>query len=230
MKTLVHKSLKSFGYDLIKYQLRLTDFLDDRQIDTVVDVGANVGQFATMLRRQQYRGRIISLEPISAVFEELHRNAADDPLWTTIHVAAGAVNGTAEIGVSELTVYSSMLATTPAAADFDAKSRVVAQETIQVRRLDELLADVQGNIFLKIDTQGFEAQVLEGAGTWMSRVRGMQMELPCVHLYEGVWSMSQALAAAERLGFSLFQMRPVNMSRTDAMAPIELDCVFGRPG
>ena len=185
---------------------------------------------SALLRKDRYAGRIISLEPIAGVFEALQRTAAGDPLWTTLNVAAGAQNGTAEIGVSELTVFSSMLAVNQAAGDFDPKSRVVAREAIQVRRLEELMAEVEGRIFLKIDTQGFEAQVLEGAGAWMSRVSGVQMELPCVHLYEGVWSMSQAMAVMERLGFTLFQAHPVSLSRTDPIAPIEMDCVFGRPG
>ena len=230
MRLLIRKFLKSRGRDLIKYEPRLIDFLENRKIDVVVDVGANRGQFAVLLRKDRYAGRIISLEPIAEVFESLQRTAAGDPLWTTLNVAAGAQNGPAEIGVSEETVFSSMLPVNQAASDFDPTSRVVARETIQVRRLDELMADLEGRIFLKIDTQGFEAQVLEGAGAWMSRVIGVQMELPCVHLYDGVWTMSQAMAAMERLGFTLFQARPVSLSKTDPIAPIELDCVFGRPG
>jgi len=230
MRLLIRKILKSRGRDLIKYEPRLIDFLEHRKIDVVVDVGANTGQFAALLRKDRYAGRIISLEPIASVFEQLQTTAAGDPLWTTLNLAAGAHNGTAEIGVSDDTVFSSMLAVNRTASDFDPRARVVARETIQVRRLDELLADLQGRIFLKIDTQGFEAQVLDGAGEWMSRVAGVQMELPCVHLYDGVWTMSQAMAAMERLGFTLFQARPVNVSKTDSIAPIELDCVFGRPG
>ncbi len=230
MRLLIRKFLKSRGRDLIKYEPRLIDFLENRKIDVVVDVGANRGQFAVLLRKDRYAGRIISLEPIAAVFQSLRQTAAGDALWTTLNVAAGAENGTAEIGVSEETVFSSMLPVNQAASAFDPTSRVVARETIQVRRLDELMADLEGRIFLKIDTQGFEAQVLEGAGAWMSRVIGVQMELPCVHLYDGVWTMSQAMAAMERLGFTLFQARPVSLSKTDPIAPIELDCVFGRPG
>ncbi len=230
MKTVIRKLLKATGRDIVRAQPRLIDFLQHRRIDQVIDVGANTGQFAASLRKEGYKGNIVSLEPLASVFLELQRNCAADPNWTAINVAAGETDETAQIAVAENTVFSSIKKTTSAAGDFDPQSRTIASETIRVKRLEELMADIKGNIFLKIDTQGYEAQVLAGAGSFMDRVLGVQMELPCVHLYEGVWSMAEAMKAMEALGFTLFQMQPVNFSKTDAVAPIELDCLFGRPG
>jgi FkbM family methyltransferase len=229
MKHLIRGALKRVGRDIVRFQPHLIDFLNHRGIDQVIDVGANTGQFAAELRKERYRGHIISLEPIAKVFEVLRRNSASDPKWTALNVAAGARSETAQISVSENTVFSSLNRTTPIAEAFDPQARVVAIETIQVRRLDELFKDLPGSIFLKIDTQGYEAQVLAGGGDFMKRVLGVQMELPCVHLYEGVWSMAEAIKTMDSLGFTLFQVRTVNVSKTDPLAPIELDCVFGRP-
>ena len=230
MKIVIRKVMNSVGFDIVRVQPRLLAFLHDRGIDHVVDVGANSGQFAAWLRKEGYTGQIISLEPLASVFLELQRNSGSDPKWTAINVAAGAKDEVAQIAVAENSVFSSIKKTSSWAEDFDPQARTIAMETIRVKRLDDILAGLQGKIFLKIDTQGYEAQVLDGAGAFMNRVLGVQMELPCVHLYEGVWSMAEAIRKMESLGFTLFQTQPVSFSKTDAITPIELDCVFGRPG
>lgn len=91
----------------------LIDFIEDREIDVVMDVGANVGQFGESLRDGGYRGRIVSFEPIEAPFQTLSRKAAADGNWEAHHCGLGAVSGTAALNVSELSVFSSILGMTP---------------------------------------------------------------------------------------------------------------------
>lgn len=228
MKSQIRRLLRRLGYDLIRSRPSLIDFLASRSVDLVIDVGANTGQFGIRLRRYGYRGRIVSLEPVSSVFADLEGNAAGDPNWTVMKFAGGARNEFLEIGVSKNTEFSSIKPVTQDALEFDPASKPISKETIEVRSLDSLFKDLQGTIFLKIDTQGYESSVLDGAEELLKKVVGVQMELPCIHLYEDVWSLADAVNRMETNGFRLSQVEPVNYSHTDRVSLVEVDCIFSR--
>src|SRR5215210_642812 len=97
----------------------LIDFLEARSIDLVFDVGANDGHFGLWLRECGYRGRIVSFEPIRAVFDLLKARADEDGDWEAHPVALGERPGKAVINVAELSVFSSLLRHRAAATTFD---------------------------------------------------------------------------------------------------------------
>ncbi|HXU82134.1 MAG TPA: FkbM family methyltransferase, partial [Polyangia bacterium] len=74
------------GLDLLFARPEITDLLAQQQIDAVLDVGANVGQYALLLRSWGYRGRIISFEPLSAQFQQLKAQADRDPAWEVFNI------------------------------------------------------------------------------------------------------------------------------------------------
>jgi FkbM family methyltransferase len=195
----------------------------------LLDVGANSGQFGKSIRNQGYRGDIISFEPIPEEIEKLKRRSAKDTRWTVEPVALGDHSGHLQLYVSELSVFSSFLTSTSVAAEFDDRSRTVRQVTVPVRTLDEYLPRVIGiPTFLKIDTQGFEQNILSGGKELLSHVAGVQLELPIVHIYDGVWNIEQALASMRDLGFVVAQISYVNMMHNDPTSVLEMDCVFRR--
>lgn len=205
----------------------IIDFLHAREIDLVFDVGANYGQYGRWLRERGYKGRIVSFEPIAEVFKELEGHAAADPLWDAHRCGLGAEAGEATINVSRSTDFSSILPTRQAADTFSSEANVARTETISIRTLDEMAAGLDlARSFLKIDTQGFEPQVLAGAGAVLPRLRGVQMELPVIHLYEGGWTMSEALETMREHGFVLSLTSVVNYHWQDPCAVVEFDCVF----
>jgi FkbM family methyltransferase len=205
------------------------DFLASRKITTVFDVGANEGQFAGSLRKKGYRGRIVSFEPIKQVFDQLEEKARRDPLWTAHNCALGERAGQATINVSSASVFSSILGQRHAAIAHAADSMNVRAENIAVSTLDDFFAEfATESCFLKIDTQGFERQVIAGAATAMLSLQGLQMELPVIHLYESVWTLSQAIDHMADRGFVVSQVDPVNFHSLDGCAMIELDCIFRR--
>jgi len=114
------------------------DFLHTRSIDTVLDVGANTGQFASQLRALGYRGRIVSFEPISDVYEELARNAARDDAREARRLALGASAGQAAINVSRDSRFSSLKPLSNKGAAFDPYAAVTRTETIDMVRLDDI--------------------------------------------------------------------------------------------
>ena len=229
---LARDAFRQFGLDVRRADRAdpgLMDFLRSRDVDVVLDVGANEGQFGQKLRRLGYAGRIVSFEPLLAMFARLKGHADADGRWDCHHCALGGADGEAAINVSEDTAFSSILPQSPQARVFDNRAAVSRTEVVTVRRLDGLGEAVGGSrVFLKIDTQGFEREVLAGATSVLPRVAGLQLELPVVHLYEGAWSMAEALARLAELGFVLAQVAPVNHRRNDPVSLLEIDGVFRR--
>jgi FkbM family methyltransferase len=230
-KNLIRGFLHKRGFELSRViGADLAQFLASRDVDVVLDVGANVGQFGSNLRADGYRGRIVSFEPIRSVFAQLQAEAKADPRWDTRNFALGAEVGTAEIRVSQHTVYSSILEQTELAAKFDPKAGTVSVEQISVRPLDDFFEAEFGDakVFLKIDVQGFEPQVLRGAERSLKRILGVQLELPAVHLYRDTWDMEAAIAQMREYGFVVAQVRPVNYLANDPASIVEIDCIFRR--
>ena len=180
--------------------------LTKHDVDLVLDVGAADGGYGTSLRKFGYTGRIVSFEPLSASFESLTAAIKDDPAWTAHHLALGAESGSATINIASNRASSSfrpMLdshrAATPA-VDY------VAQETVTVSRLDDLDDEHLTSArrpFLKVDTQGFEREVLAGATNLISRCVGLQLELSFIPLYDGGMLVDEAVAWAYEQGFHL---------------------------
>ncbi|MEA3081234.1 MAG: hypothetical protein QOD54_902 [Sphingomonadales bacterium] len=224
----VKRYLARRGMSLVQ-EPGLWDFLDTRAVDLVVDVGANAGQFAREIRSLGYRGRIHSFEPLPQAFAELERHAASDPLWDVSNVGVGGKVGKLEINVAKNSVFSSFRPLSELAGRFDPNSETVETLRVPVVTLDNALrADQARSIFLKIDTQGFEQEVLAGAKNLLKCCVGVQLELPVDHLYEGVWSFNEALAAMHRYGFVPAQFRAVNPRAGDRAAAVEFDAIFRR--
>jgi FkbM family methyltransferase len=228
MKPFIRRSLRKLGVDVARVRDRpdLAAFLNDRSIDVVLDVGANVGQFGERLRAAGYRKKIVSFEPVSFVYETLARKAKADGNWEVHKFALGAVAEKATINVSDNTTYSSILAITDAATRHDTAAAATHQETIDVRRLDEVFPTLAGNVLLKIDTQGYEKQVLEGGRQALTMMKGVLMELPIIHLYEGTWQFHEALEFMTEIGFVPAQIHPVNYHVIDPLSVLEVDCLF----
>jgi FkbM family methyltransferase len=234
----IREAAKSLALNL-GYEIRQTgshfykrpiDFLRSRNIDLVIDVGANVGQYAESLRKDAYAGWIVSFEPTAAAYEDLAALAKKDGQWKAINMALGDNEGVTKINVSQSSVFSSILPQLPAATAFSSEAQVVRSESVRVARLDDLSAELPQSkaAFLKIDTQGYERQVLSGATECLSRVLGVQMELPIMHLYEGTWKFHEAVAYMSDLGFEVSNIAPVNYDQTDTVSLAEVDCIFRR--
>jgi FkbM family methyltransferase len=180
--------------------------LTKHDVDVVLDVGAADGGYGRSLRKFGYDGRIVSFEPLSASFESLQATIRDDPKWTAHHLALGAESGSATINIASNRASSSfrdMLDSHRAAAP---AVDYVGQETVTVSRLDDVddghVASAR-HPFLKIDTQGFEREVLAGATHLVGRCVGLQLELSFIPLYDGGMLVDEAVAWAYEQGFHL---------------------------
>lgn len=207
----------------------LTDFMENRQIDLVIDVGANVGQFGELLRSEGYRGRIVSFEPAQAAYQELARKAGADGNWLAHHCGLGATPGTATLHASQLSVFNSILELSTVASLHDGRMAVDHTEEVPIHSLDEIATPLlreSHNLLLKIDTQGYERQVLEGGRQTVARAAGILMELPVIHTYQGEWRFHEALEYMYELGFVPAQMQAVGYHGADNVSAVEFDCLF----
>jgi FkbM family methyltransferase len=200
-------------------------------IDLVVDVGANVGQYGLELRALGYHGRLVSIEPLPDAFRQLESTAERDRAWQTINCAVGREAGTATLHIAQNSVSSSMLAMLPGHVAAAPESRFVGSVSVAVRTVDSILNEVVGAAsrpFIKIDTQGFELEALEGSTATLNDVEGLQIEMSLEPLYEGAPTMPEVAAWIEAHGFVLADIEPeFNDPQTGRL--LQVNGLFFRP-
>jgi FkbM family methyltransferase len=183
------------------------------RVDLVIDVGANEGQYARELRHFGYRDRIISIEPLSAPYALLAASAQGDPNWLVVQSAAGAADEETEMFVAaNRGASSSILPMLPLHEVNAPDARIVGRELVHVRRLDDFLAAEIGAAarpFLKIDVQGFESQVLDGAARVLPEMVGLQVELSLFQLYRGAPTFREMIDRLSSDDFILAGLEPV---------------------
>ncbi|KAA9014245.1 FkbM family methyltransferase [Sphingobium limneticum] len=170
----------------------LKRFLSAFSVDCLFDVGANRGQYATMLRKDAgYKGLILSFEPNPDVFVELQKAAASDRKWHVFNMALSDFDGTASFNIMAADQFSSLKKPSGEQdAIFADRNKVTKTVEMQCRRLDTLLPELvaqHGFVrpFLKMDTQGHDLSVCEGAGAVLTDMLGIQTELGVRPIYEG---------------------------------------------
>lgn len=241
LRTHVVQSPDAVRRHMNRFQIAMGNYLGEEYIgwvlralgiNCVLDVGANRGQFARRLRAVGYRGRIVSFEPVPDVVRRLRANAADDPDWWVRDVATGDIDTTTEINVVPGTM-SSLLPASDFGKQWSGRLRESHTEEIPVRRLDGLLDEVtegiaQPRVFLKMDTQGYDLPTLEGLGDRLDEILGLQSELSCLPIYDGMPRMAEQLQAYESRGFEVSALFPVTRERS-TLRMIEVDAVMVRP-
>lgn len=156
-----------------------------QRIDVVLDIGANDGDFGREIRDEGYRGRIVSFEPNPHAYARLCKAIAHDPLWEAHQLGAGDVAGELTLSIAQADVFSSF----KGVSEFGARSAQASEAMsarVPVVRLDDFLAgrpDLVARTYLKIDTQGFEMEVLRGTGDMLERMAAVQAELGLVKTY-----------------------------------------------
>lgn len=212
---------------------RLFDLLS---IDTVIDVGANIGQYHEFLRLHVgYGGRLVSLEPVSEMYERLRAMAAQDPLWTVHRLALGTVESSLAINVYRERTLTSFLPRNEATLrklGYEKYLRETELDTVEhvpVRRLDAAICDLvpdRARVFVKSDTQGYDMNVLRGAAGCLDRLVAFQVELSVKHVYQGSTPYLDAIAEIDGMGYDITGMYPVQRDTCERV--VNFDCVFIR--
>jgi FkbM family methyltransferase len=206
------QALYRAGYDLRRHPAaRRSQYLRNGAVDLVLDVGASVGQYARELRRFGYMGPIASFEPLQTPFTTLSAAASTDPIWSVHNLALGDKESVEEINVSANSDSSSILPMLDAHTEAAPQATYVGTEVIRVDTLDHVWdARFEGfqRPFLKLDTQGYERQVLDGALSVMDRLVGIQIELSFRMLYADSMLYTEASTRLQDAGLTLVNIEP----------------------
>ena len=200
-------------------------------IDLVLDVGANSGQYVSEIRRHGYQGRVVSFEPASEAFTRLAEACAPDPLWTAQRVAVGSEPGTATLNIAgNEGKSSSLLAQKEFEFGTTRAARYVGTETVDVATIEHLAQScVNGGerVYVKIDVQGTELAVLNGAGNYLSDVLAVELELALFPLYEDHADWRTICDRMAGLGFAFFAVDP-GYTDWESGRLVEMDGLFVR--
>jgi len=199
---------------------------------TLLDIGANAGQYAQHLWNWGFSGRIISFEPQEEAYSELVANASKVKGWdVAARICVGDKDGMASFNLSENSVSSSLLPVLESSTSVKPETAYVGQAEVPLRRLDswvkEELTGYDGAIAVKVDVQGFEDGVLRGAEHVLERIRVLELEMSLTNLYEGAPSFIELYAKVEAMGFTCVGLYP-GFTDWDTYQMLQVDGLFTR--
>lgn len=237
-KRIIQKLLRAAGLEVRAYNcatsptLRLQRQLAHHGIGLVLDVGANDGGFGRSLYGSGYRGQLLSFEPQAAEHERLCRHAARQPGWDVApRVAAGAHADQLTLHVAGNSLSSSLLPMLEAHRAAAPDSAYVRTEEVPVQRLDVLVPRervARQPTLLKIDTQGYEGPVLDGAADLLPLLRGVYLELSLEPVYAGQQLFDALHARLLALGFACWGLSASFCDERTGRV-LQLDGAYFRP-
>lgn len=186
--------------------LKIITQIKKNAIDLILDVGANEGQYGGYLRSIGYYGQIISFEPLDAAYKILEQKTNSDKLWSCKHMALGNISGESVINVSGNSQSSSILNIKGAHLEAAPEAYFLTNQKINVETLDNIYSDItagKSNVMLKLDVQGFEKFVLEGAKKSLEKLKAIQVEMSFEELYEGEMLYREMIDFLAQNGFVL---------------------------
>lgn len=198
-------------------------------LKTVIDVGCNEGQFAICARRLLPTAEIFSFEPIPECRERVERRFRTDSRFRVFDCALGERAGTADFTVSDVTGASSLLSMGKVQAKYFPESLNKKTITVRIDTLDGALVPLklEDPIFLKIDVQGFEQQVLAGGALTLRRAKLVLLEASFEPFYEGQALFDDIYATLRASGFSLLDSFNM-MHAPDTGRALQGDFIFIR--
>lgn len=236
-KYLIRPFLRRLGRDLIVYDhlhhpmAREAKLLKTYNIDMVLDIGANTGQYAQELRALGYEGHIVCFEPMQIAFAQLNQWAKTDNKVTAVNTAIGESDGEIVFNIAGNSTSSSVLEMLPSHTDAVPESITKNKETVTITRLDTLFdqyCKAHHKILLKIDTQGYEMSVLAGAESSLKKIQALQLEMSFVPLYEGQALFHEVYNYVLQKDFQIVDINPMFI-HPETGEVLQVDAMFRAP-
>jgi FkbM family methyltransferase len=204
---------------------------EEKGIDTILDVGANRGQYAMETRQNGFQGEIISFEPLQEAFSKLTKNLEGDPLWKGHKFGLGDQHDFLTINVANNLASSSFLPMNENHLEAAPTIHFSGEEKVEVKTIDDIWGDLSlggKKILLKIDTQGFEFNVLKGAvGALAKDIQGVQLEMSLTEVYTGEKTYIDLINFLQGYGFRLYSVEP-GLSNNTTGELLQMDGIFFR--
>ena len=184
----LRKTLHRIGLDIHRYHPspNRLEWLKNLDIQTVFDIGANIGQFAQEIRSILPNTHIYSFEPIRDCFVALKKDLEDDHRFTAFNYAIGEMEEISTINRNAYSPSSSILTMAESHKQFFPHTKNSHTEKIMIKTLDAVMSEIKAkkNLLIKVDTQGYEDKILSGGQKAFSEAVAVIMEVSFETLYE----------------------------------------------
>tara|TARA_R110001583_G_scaffold162719_1_gene314987 strand:- start:42778 stop:43518 length:741 start_codon:yes stop_codon:yes gene_type:complete len=219
MKKLLKKVLELFGLIVFKRETINNKFYPDLarrikimknlEINLLFDIGANNGQYATQIRNLGYTEKIISFEPLDDVYQSLLEVSKNDAKWSIRNLALGDKKEYNYINISENSMSSSILEMLPLHLESAPQSKYINKQKIEIDTIDTVLQEFDSDnnhIMLKVDAQGYEKKILDGALNSIDKIKIIQLEMSLEPLYKGEIDFVEMIQFMKSIGFNLYSI------------------------
>lgn len=232
MKNFIRFLFQRFGYDIVRYHPPFirgkTDkasieneykWLKEFKFMTIIDIGANEGQFADKIRLLFPNAYIYAFEPLPSVFEKLKDNFKEDKKFTAVNLGLGEQKSVLPLNENEYSPSSSFLNLTDVHTKNFEEAVKTKELNVNVEKLDEVFTakQIELPLLVKIDVQGFEDKVIRGGINTLQKASVIICELSFVELYKGQALFEDILHLITQMGFkyagSIEQLRAPETNR-----------------
>ena len=198
-------------------------------INKILDIGANSGQYALeQINTLNYKGSIISFEPMKEPFQQLLEKSNKFISWDVVNIGLGLIKESKSINVAQNSYSSSLLEMLPSHLKNAPQSKYIDQEEIRLDTLSNVYhshCNESDSVFLKIDTQGYEYQVLKGGLEILSKIKMIQLEMSLIPLYDGEKTFEDMMDYLSDKHFKLVSIEPGFYSEKTGQL-LQMDGIF----
>lgn len=244
LKTVVKNGLHAAGFAIVRAAHKPSEtshkfapddvdkdrWLKNLDIKTVLDVGANTGQFAQDIHSTLPDARIYSFEPLKDCYKHLSNAMLHVPNFRAFNFALGDQDGEVEINRSSFSPSSSILTMEDVTKEaFPFTDDSWERESVHIRRLDDVAKDIDlvDNVLIKIDVQGFEDRVIRGGQNTIRKAKVLIVEMSFESLYDGQPLFDSIYQAIRKHGFTYHGSAGQLLNPIDGRA-LQADGIFLR--
>ena len=236
MTTTKQKIANLFGYELIKLkkhptlESHLMNMLKHHNIDTVLDVGANVGEFGKMIRKRGYVGTIHSFEPVQELYDQLNNASENDSNWYSHKMALGSKNEDKQINIMNKSTFSSFQKLSDFGRQKFPKVEPMSHEIVNISTVNDFISQTiiepeSKKILLKIDTQGYDIEVFRGSLSSIQNITLILTEMSIQAIYTQTIAYLDFLQELNTYGFIVTGIYPISRRKED-FSLVEVDCIL----
>ncbi len=214
------------GYSISSSQILDGIGVHCKNIETIIDVGANQGQFALASTRKFPNAEIFSFEPLPEMYEVFKKNLRDIKKVTIHNVALGNEKGIIDFYKNEHSHASSVLPISEKQKEEIPITSKTTKIQIQVDKLDNILSGekIGSPVLLKLDVQGYEKNVLQGATRLLPKIDYLVFEASFTSMYEGEPLYDEMHDFLKDLGFEL--IAPVGLLEGKNGSILQMDFLY----